>query len=309
MKSGIERAPVYPSPPEGVSDLALQQSFAAYDVLSTLDRWAEGYIGVGADEPFKITDDVLEMRKQQLEKARDESYVQSRGVHQIGNLVTATVAQMETEFERSRVIDIGCGEGRLGTELARKAKARVTFVDNDGDALAKVARKAGTRLLADATNLPFSDESFDKAVSAFSSVIWAPSPKESLKSLHEAIRVTEVGGSTFITPLIVNPNGRRFQKTDHEVAGLLGKPAADNLEAPETLKLWAVQDHILLNSLRELADTNYCDVTWGSFIANGQNTGATLELYSVIVDKNKSIPAEVFDEQMAYADQFMDISA
>ena len=78
------------------------------------------------------------------------------------------------DFKNKRVLEIGCGEGRLTWKYASRAKF-VTAFDPDHDAL-RVA-KADARLKgisqvqfaeASARHIPFSKETFDIAVLAWS---------------------------------------------------------------------------------------------------------------------------------------------
>jgi ubiquinone/menaquinone biosynthesis C-methylase UbiE len=82
--------------------------------------------------------------------------------------------QRAAEFEHTRVLEVGCGEGRLTWRYAAKA-SQVVAIDNDLDglriaridrpqALAKSVHLAG----ASARNLPFPREKFDLAVFSWS---------------------------------------------------------------------------------------------------------------------------------------------
>jgi ubiquinone/menaquinone biosynthesis C-methylase UbiE len=78
------------------------------------------------------------------------------------------------EFRNRRVLEIGCGEGRLTWQYARATRQTIG-IDPDPDALriAQVDRPADlgntVRLVcATAEYLPFSKESFDLAIFAWS---------------------------------------------------------------------------------------------------------------------------------------------
>ena len=82
--------------------------------------------------------------------------------------------QRLVDFSNARVLEVGCGEGRLTFQYARSAKQVVAF-DPDHDAL-RVA-KADARLKgistiqfteASASHIPFSKETFDIAILAWS---------------------------------------------------------------------------------------------------------------------------------------------
>ena len=73
-----------------------------------------------------------------------------------------------------RVLEVGCGEGRLTWQYAKDARS-VVAVDLDHDALriAKVDRPSGLEdkshlACADSEHLPFSKEKFDIAILAWS---------------------------------------------------------------------------------------------------------------------------------------------
>jgi ubiquinone/menaquinone biosynthesis C-methylase UbiE len=78
------------------------------------------------------------------------------------------------DFTNKRVLEIGCGEGRLTWRYARRARS-VTGLDLDHDAL-RVASVDRPRDLtesiyfteSDSVNLPFPRETFDIAILAWS---------------------------------------------------------------------------------------------------------------------------------------------
>ena len=78
------------------------------------------------------------------------------------------------DFAGKRVLEIGCGEGRLTWQYARDAQS-VVAVDLDHDSLrvAKVDRPVSLEkqivlICADSEYLPFSKEKFDIAILAWS---------------------------------------------------------------------------------------------------------------------------------------------
>jgi SAM-dependent methyltransferase len=96
----------------------------------------------------------------------------------------------------SRVIDIGCGEGRT-TRVLQARGHHVVGVDSSPTLLgyARQADSAGTYLLADAAALPFAAASFDMAVAYNSLMDVADMPG----TVHEAARVLVGGGCLCIS--------------------------------------------------------------------------------------------------------------
>jgi SAM-dependent methyltransferase len=95
-----------------------------------------------------------------------------------------------------RVLDVGCGSGRLTVPLAQ-AGAEVTGMDTSAERLAdarRLAEKADVRLTlveADMEEpLPFADASFDAVTSRLSLMI----PRDAVPTLRELARVLEPGG-------------------------------------------------------------------------------------------------------------------
>ena len=119
---------------------------------------------------------------------------------------TATMRGLALEEARlepgQAVLDAGAGTG-FTTEgiVARVEASQVTMLDQSPHQLARSRAKPDLadcpRVLGDAENLPFSDDSFDRYVSAGSIEYW-PDPQ---RGIAEAYRVTRAGG----TALIIGP--------------------------------------------------------------------------------------------------------
>ncbi len=98
-----------------------------------------------------------------------------------------------------RVLDAGAGTG-FTTEgiVARVEASAVTMLDQSPHQLArsrsKPALAACPRVLGDAENLPFADDTFDRYVSAGSIEYW-PDPQ---RGIAEAYRVTRAGGAALV---------------------------------------------------------------------------------------------------------------
>ena len=100
------------------------------------------------------------------------------------------------------MLDAGAGTG-FTTEgiVARVEAAQVTMLDQSPHQLARSRSKPALadcpRVLGDAENLPFADDTFDRYVSAGSIEYW-PDPQ---RGIAEAYRVTRAGG----TALVIGP--------------------------------------------------------------------------------------------------------
>lgn len=67
--------------------------------------------------------------------------------------------------DRRRVLDVGCGTGKLTRVLAGETPGEVVGVDADVDLLTVARAETGLPMVAgDATRLPFADDAFDLAV-------------------------------------------------------------------------------------------------------------------------------------------------
>ncbi len=109
---------------------------------------------------------------------------------------------------RHRLLDIGCGGGRHSFEALRRG-ARVVAVDLDDAALKDVGQMGAAMVLedqaplgatldpvgADATRLPFADETFDRVIA---SEVLEHIPDD-LHALGELHRVLRPGGSIAVT--------------------------------------------------------------------------------------------------------------
>ncbi|MBN1881454.1 MAG: class I SAM-dependent methyltransferase [Deltaproteobacteria bacterium] len=93
---------------------------------------------------------------------------------------------------RRRVLDIGCADGFITEEIARKADGPVTGIDIDADAVFRGrARFPELDLRAeDACGLPFKKGEFDAVITSFT-LMWIADPS---RVLREVRRVLESGG-------------------------------------------------------------------------------------------------------------------
>jgi len=94
--------------------------------------------------------------------------------------------------ERRRVLDIGCADGFITDEIARKAGGPVIGIDIDTDAVGR----GGIRFpdldlqVADAVRLPFKKREFDAVIASFT-LMWI---EDVARALKEALRVLAPGG-------------------------------------------------------------------------------------------------------------------
>ncbi|MBI5037610.1 MAG: class I SAM-dependent methyltransferase [Candidatus Kerfeldbacteria bacterium] len=99
----------------------------------------------------------------------------------------------------NRVLDIGCGNGRLATFLEKK-EIHYTGVDNSMALIdiAKQAHPAATFLVSEATELPFPDQQFD-VVCCVATLHHIPSRELRRAAIQEAARVLKPGGYLCLT--------------------------------------------------------------------------------------------------------------
>jgi trans-aconitate methyltransferase len=100
-----------------------------------------------------------------------------------------------------RVLDIGCGTGRLTSEIAARSSTKVVGMDRSWSMLAEATRTATGRIAfmqADAVRLPFSGSVFD-AVFSTATFHWVPDHPRLFTEIHRVLRpggrlVSQAGG-------------------------------------------------------------------------------------------------------------------
>ncbi len=121
------------------------------------------------------------------------------------------------DFSGKRVADIGCGDGSMGREMARRG-ATVTGIDVKQSAIDKAQAADQTEgagfALGSATDMPFEDASKDLVV--FVNSLHHMAPEEQRRAIVEAGRVLVPGGELFFSEPL--PEGSRYE---------LNKPVAD----------------------------------------------------------------------------------
>ena len=120
------------------------------------------------------------------------------------------------------VLDVACGFGRHAVPLAR-AGYRVVGVDRSRPLLEEAERRAGgepwPRLVrADYRELPFAEESFDAALSLFTSLGYL-GDEEDTNALAEIRRVLRPGGRLLVETMHRDLLVRRFQEHDWRLLG------------------------------------------------------------------------------------------
>lgn len=104
-----------------------------------------------------------------------------------------------------RLIDVGCGAGRVALGLARMGFAGVVGVDNCTPMVVEARRLAEAMGLAvefwdgDALALPFPDATFDGAVFAFNGLMQIPGRENRRRALREIGRIVAPGGMLVFT--------------------------------------------------------------------------------------------------------------
>jgi ubiquinone/menaquinone biosynthesis C-methylase UbiE len=121
----------------------------------------------------------------------------------------------------ARILDVGCGTGRLALRLSRELPgSRVTGCDFSRGMLRQAQARAGALSLAqgDAQRLPFADGSFDAVVST-EAFHWFPDPEAALEGFH---RVLAARGRLLIA--FVNPSFEGLSRASRAVSRWLGEP-------------------------------------------------------------------------------------
>ena len=104
----------------------------------------------------------------------------------------------------ARVLDLGCGYGRLTAELRRRGFERVVGVDASPEMIRRGrALHPGTQLFTVRGGvLPFWERSFD-AVLAVSVLGCVPADEELRELVGEVLRVLEPGGIVYVSELVL----------------------------------------------------------------------------------------------------------
>ncbi|MHA2295067.1 MAG: class I SAM-dependent methyltransferase [Candidatus Hodarchaeales archaeon] len=131
-------------------------------------------------------------------------------IHMGGLEATEKLLELIRVDENSHILVIGCGTGFTACEIAKRYESRVVGIDISEEMIDKARNRARKQklidkvefLAADVFQLPFEDETFDRAI--FESVLTIL-PGEKVKAISEIVRVVRssgrVGGNEdFILP-------------------------------------------------------------------------------------------------------------
>ena len=113
-----------------------------------------------------------------------------REVSTLQQAMAAEVLEALNVNGSERVLDVGCGDGRITSEIARRVPlGSVVGVDASSNMIALASGKAGPNLrfeVADARHLPF-DREFGLVVS-FNALHWVQEQALALRSIHKALK-------------------------------------------------------------------------------------------------------------------------
>lgn len=287
---------------------AMQDSQTTWDVVTAHLAKVTEQLEIGKPDQFVVDEEALLARINQLDKAKAGSHIVSRGSHQLAINLHSNTSKIEGEFGKRRTLDIGCGEGRLGADLERKAKTPFVFMDRDADTLASIHTRRGLKVIGEALHLPFEDGQFERTVGMYAAHIWTVDPVDSLAELLEQLRVTREGGSALCVPLVTQIIKRQKYLGSRDADELRGREStAAQLQEDMAMKVWDMRDYLVISALRSLVEDGYLDMTWTSFLGEGVTSGAGLEVYSTILDVKKPISRDVISglitgaEEVAYS--------
>ncbi|MCD6233205.1 class I SAM-dependent methyltransferase [bacterium] len=172
--------------------------------------------------------------------------------------------------EGDKVLDLGCGNGRFYSLLKTKG---IDYIGVDvSEELVKIARKrySGANFqVADALNLPFSDNYFNKVYS-IALLHHIPSEKMRLKFLRETRRVLMEGGLFILTVWQIREKKSIALIFKSIIARLQGR-----LDLKDSLRFWGKKAMIYFHSfsrreLKKLAERSGFKILNIGFVRNKQ---------------------------------------
>ncbi|HWQ14786.1 MAG TPA: methyltransferase domain-containing protein [Roseiflexaceae bacterium] len=126
------------------------------------------------------------------------TYDESIPAHVMDHLTRRRVALIQRVSQRGMVLDVGCGTGRLLSQLPATAYERHGIDVSLG--MIRQARRRDARLhclQASATSIPYEDGTFDVVFSA-AVLHHIAEPRAVAQAIGEMVRVTRAGGTTII---------------------------------------------------------------------------------------------------------------
>ena len=123
---------------------------------------------------------------------------------------------------RARILDYGCGYGRIAAELLEAGFDQVIGADFSEAMLqrARLQVRGPAWIRNDGNSLPFKDDCFDVML-LFAVLTCIPDDEEQRTLLAEAERVLRPGGLLYVSDLLVN-NDRRNRERYEQYAGTYG---------------------------------------------------------------------------------------
>jgi trans-aconitate 2-methyltransferase len=118
------------------------------------------------------------------------------------------------------ILDIGCGTGRLTSEIVRLGPRRVVGLDRSSSMLMEANRSFGAEIHfvhADATDLPFRSATFDSVFST-ATFHWVPDHPRLFAEIHRVLRpggrlVSQAGGGPNLARLYARCDSLRRHET------------------------------------------------------------------------------------------------
>lgn len=150
----------------------------------------------------------------------------------------------------ARILDVGCGPGLLTVMLAQRLEdATLTGIDFSSTEIRAAMRSAARQGVencrfsrADAMDLPFEKESFDRVVSTFSVKHW---PDRKL-GMSEICRVLVPGGGAIVTEYHRDCTEAEFQRFYKLVEAVLGRYLSALPTTPPAIR-WTVNQGLSLD--------------------------------------------------------------
>ncbi|TVX75873.1 class I SAM-dependent methyltransferase [Peribacillus simplex] len=108
-------------------------------------------------------------------------------------------------YQNDAILDIGCGTGRTTFALYKTGFKNITGIDltlamlNEAEKIAHEYNLDIPFILGDATNLPFKDASFDKAIFAFNGLMQIPQRQHRTLAIKEINRILKPEGIFIFT--------------------------------------------------------------------------------------------------------------